>query len=649
MKHRNAWLPVAIFTLLAFAGAVSAADDSIALSPREAGQNVVEHGIVAPTGQGSDPMAFVDGAGKRFIAAKVAAGGEKIYLFIDAETGATDQLGPDAAVEAGGTPLAGKEYVMYDGEEGNLLGIDLAERKIYRLGKYPSDGLALGRVDARDGKVYFGIYPSATLLSYDPATHTYTNHGKMLEESWPLYLRPMAVDDAGWVYGGIGMEKMQFVGFNPATGEKKTFIPEANRKRGYTPNLHRGADGKVYARADRYSFGNVLEVYDDGWGWHALSGGEATPVDEPAAPAQEPSDLIYPDGSRVARVSIHDREAAVQDAGSATPRELQFTFNSPGVNIYSMIAGPDGKIYGSTGNPLRVWCFDPATGEMWDKGLSSAGHMNQWVKLGNKLYGAIYSTGALYEFDPAKPFDVKTNPERVHYKVEAFNLYGRPRAVLAHPDGRHILVGGQAARTLRGSGMLIYDTQTGEGDILDRAQLIPDQGLYSMVALPDGQLLVGTSTSAPTGAGDEGAPKSALIYRFDVKTREITGRWNFKTDTQTVQDMLVAPDGLVYGLVEPNRLFVIDPARDAIVHEDAIEGYGTVTGYQAPRCMALGPDGNIYAIFTDAVLQIEPGTRKHEAIARPEDRISAGIVIHDGRVYYACGTRLFSSALNPAQ
>src|SRR5690606_9764561 len=138
-------------------------------------------------------------------------------------------------------------------------------------------------------------------------------------------------------------------------------------------------------------------------------------------------------------------------------------------NIYNIITSNDGVVWGSTGNPMRVWQLEPKTGEMADYGMFPTGHVNQFVRQGNKLYGAIYSAGAVYEFDPTKPIDIEAgNPREVHRDLAAFNLYGRPKAVLAHPDGRHLLVGGQAARMHYGSGLLIFDTQTTDGTIIDR-------------------------------------------------------------------------------------------------------------------------------------------------------------------------------------
>ena len=95
---------------------------------------------------------------------------------------------------------------------------------------------------------------------------SYTHLGKVYQDDFPLYYRPLAIDDAGWIYGGIAIKAAQVVGFNIATGESRTFIPEEQRQEG-AGSVSRGADGKVYATAP-------------GWGNHVLYDGVATPVEK---------------------------------------------------------------------------------------------------------------------------------------------------------------------------------------------------------------------------------------------------------------------------------------------------------------------------------------------------------------------------------
>lgn len=602
----------------------------------------MDHGIVAPVGMSTwtpSTIATVDAQGRRGIFTKLWTGNKASYLFIDAETGKTEQVYPEGAGWGAYGVLMTPENVIYDTMGNHLVAIDVPTRKARRVGSFDGGFSLGGYVRAGDGTVYAGLYPKATLVSWNPTTETFINHGALNDETWPQYLRPLVMDSSGWLYGSIGLQEGQVVGFHPPTGAKVALIPKDKRRRGQ-PELFRGEDGQVYANAE-------------GWGWHRLSEGTAMPTEHAPPPEARPDMRTFPDGSRITGISIPDRKLSITDAGAKEPRELRFDYASTGVTIYTIVAGPDGKIHGSTGVPLRVWSFDPATGEMWNSGIGGyTGHINQFVRQGDKLYGAVYSGGQLLEYDPREPFDdvdmkLSKNPRQVHRDPAAVDLYGRPNAVLAHSDGRHILVGGKAARVVRGSGMLIYDTATGREIILDRKELLPDHGINAMTSLPDGDVLVGTSIHPPTG-GSAGTDTTAMLYRFNMATRTITERWPLQPESPAVYDMVVAADGLVYGLAEPSRFFVFNPASGEFVHQEELTDYGDAAGYMAPRCMIVAPDGNIYAVFHQAVVRIEPGTFRHRAIFNTAENITAGIAIQEGRLYFACGPRLFSCALNPS-
>jgi streptogramin lyase len=612
---------------------------------REAGaepaDGFTDHGIAAPVGMSAwgGTVATIDASGKRLVFVKLWAGGDSSYLFIDAETGETEQMRPADGLSGLGAYVVflSPDNKIYDTMNDWLLEVDVAARTVRRVAAIPG-GMALSFTMDAYGTVYAGIYPSATLVSYALDSGTFTDHGPVHEEDWPQYLRPLAVDDAGWVYGGIAIKAAQVVGFNPATGERRTYIPEDERQEG-AGSVFRGLDGKVYASAP-------------GWGPYALHGGTATRVDEAAARAPHPtrSPEQFPDGAQLATMDVYNRVMLVVEPGGDTTREVPFDYDSPGVNIYTMTAAPDGTLWGSTGLPLRLWRFDPATDGIENWGLGNhRGHANQMIRQGGKLYGAVYSSGSLIELDPSRPIDdapirESSNPIHLHGYEYGFegnpDMFGRPYALLAHPDGRHIVMGGNPARARVGGGMLIYDLETGDETVLLPEELVPGQGVNALAALPNGDLIVGSTTAAATG-GQTGAT-DAVLYRIGWECRDVVERWTITPPAGAVHDLVVGGNGLVYALAAGNRFLVFDPDVGKVLHDEEVTAYGNLTGSQAPRSMAIAPDGNLYVLFRDAIARINPETFAHQEVGRPGVPISAGIAIVEDRLYFASGPRLLS-------
>ena len=601
------------------------------------------HGIVAPVGMGgwSGAMPALDAEGRRLIVIKLWAGigrQKTYYLLVDAESGETTQFDPDGKGAGAFHNFLSPDNRLYDTLDDELIEFDVATRRLERLGPVPPQ-ITMSFTMDDNGILYMGMYPNGELLSFNIETRELVNFGPLAEESWNQYPQ-LAADEKGWIYAAIQHQRGNIVGFNPETREKRQLYPE--EKRGYADGREawRATDGSVYSRLA------------SGEPWYRLYDGRAEEISgQPQIDRKGHTTTVghfgvWSDGSRFSSVSVPNKTAMVLDADAVEPREISFDYSNAGLTIFSMVGGPDGKVYGATGIPLRVFRFDPETGELDNHGLGgNGGHVNQWVRQGENLYGAVYSSGSLIEYDPSKPLEdapigAGDNPKLLYGPPEVRKIYGRPFVVLAHPDGEHVLVGGNPARGLVGGGMVIYHIPSGVATVLGREDLIDDQGVAAIAALPNGDLIVGTTIRPATGG--TGTAEEAVVYRLDWSTRKIVDRWTPVSDLESITDLIVGPDGLVYGLASPNHFFVLDPDTGELMHHEEITEYGNTTGMQAPRTMVLGPDGGIYAIFRDAIARIEPGTFTHQEIGRPGEEITAGILIQDGRLYFACDAHLWS-------
>src|SRR5690625_2627958 len=327
-----------------------------------------DHGIAAPVGRepfGNNTFAAVDGEGRRIVFMKLWTGNDASYLIIDAETGETQQIDPKIPGRGGWPVFSGPNNKIYDTLGKNFVEIDLNSRSFRKIGKF-SGSMSLGYAIDSDEVIYAGIYPTGELISYDTRKDEYQDLGKISHENWPQYLRPLVAGKDGWIYVGLGQKVANLIAYHPGKRESKGLIPEKERKVG-RGEVITGTDGKIYGNAP-------------GWGWHILENGEAKPVEKPAKKTTAPSTREFPDGSKLLSINAPNKTMIIRDAGKSADREVSFSYKSSGVRIYGVTGGPDGKIYGATGIPLRVWQLDPKTGKIENWGLGDhVGHVNQFV------------------------------------------------------------------------------------------------------------------------------------------------------------------------------------------------------------------------------------------------------------------------------
>jgi len=592
-----------------------------------------DHGIAAPTAITRGATAAVNAEGRRMVLIWLSSSDSISQLVIDAQTGETTQVPVPGPAGAPFAVLHSSRNLWYGHLSGHFYEFDPNSLSFTFSGQTPQNW-AGALTEAPDGVIWGILNPDGHLISFNPGTRTLTDHGIINEESWVQIPRTIAADDAGWVYAGTGTAKGQVVGYNIATGEIRKYVPEADRGYG-NGQLFRGIDGNVYASCP-----------GAGWGWHRLSGGEATPVEErPArapirAGAQASVFREFGDGSSIATLDVPNRLLVIREA-DGTEREIRFNYESTGANITSLGAGPFGKIYGSTSHTMRFFSYEPATRELIDHGGVPAigdGNFCAITYLGEYVYGTQYSGGGLWQVDPKKPWQPTAegdaqNPRRLAKWPRDIM---RPRTILAHPDGKHLLMAGYATDGLIGGGIGIYNIETGEESLLTAEEhLLRGQGCITLKSLPSGDLIGGTDV---VSAWAEQIATEAELFIIDWETREITFRTIPVLGEVRIISIEIGPDGLVYGLSGNSTFFVFDPQTRTVVHTESFLEYGGV-----PRhALHVGPDGNMYAMMHRAVVRIMPGGTEHQKLADSPVTISAGGALYDGTLYFASGTHVWS-------
>ena len=605
---------------------------------KDLGNGLRDHGVAAPVARSRGAAATVDGEGRNVILVYLSDHRACMSLaVIDARTGKTKQV--DVPPHNHDSPFAvilSSKNSFFSHFGTTFMEFDPAKRAFTFSGK-TDDRVAMSMTEDADGVIWAGTYPKSHILGYDPASRTLTDYGSVNQETWPQYPRSIAVDAEGWVYVGIGSTYSHIVALNPTTKEIVPLAGEDERIKG-GGYVMAGKDGKVYGRPNQKAK------------WCELRGGRRLPTTvakrPPAAPiragSQEYVGTGFPDGSRIVELDIPERFAVIRDAGGEQTRRIAFDYATEGSHIISVAAGPDGGIYGSTGHPLRVYRYDPAADKMTNHGLLDYnGHWNAVTTMGDKLYGGQYGHGILWEYDPAQEWAAESkespNPKKLVQSSPAIN---RPHELLAHPDGKHLVLAGTPGYGRTGGGLHIYSVETGKAELLTHEQLLLNLSTTCLEALsPD--LLVGGTATWP-GTGGETLAKQAELYLFDFPKRQVTWHEAVLPGVPAIRDLKQGADGLVYGLADGPVLFVFDPEARKLVHRQKVTQYGGLAGGQAPRTLLLGPDKSIYAYFQKAVVRIESEPFRHEAVVKPAVDIQIGIALVGGRFYFARGSHVYS-------
>jgi hypothetical protein len=167
----------------------------------------------------------------------------------------------------------------------------------------------------------------------------------------------------------------------------------------------------------------------------------------------------------------------------------------------------------------------------------------------------------------------------------------------------------------------------------------------SLVPLPDGKLLGGTTTSP--GTGGEKKAKEALLYIMDMASKKVEWQFAAFPGAQEYSEMRLMPGGLVYGIADKKTFFVFDPKSKQITHtKDIAAEYGPTTAEQSPRIFVNGPAGELYILFGQgAIVQVIPNNYEMKLIATAPGPIKAGGDYADGRIFFVSGSHLMSYKL----
>jgi len=212
-----------------------------------------------------------------------------------------------------------------------------------------------------------------------------------------------------------------------------------------------------------------------------------------------------------------------------------------------------------------------------------------------------------------------------------------PHGAFGHPDGEHIIISGLPGYGRVGGGMDIYDLKTGETLKFTHENLIEYHSTMVMQALPNGDIIAGTTVSGTHGGS--AVEKDAVIWVLDWQTKQVKWRTVPIPGMRAIGSMVTGPDGKLYcaGSVENDSvLFVFDPETKQVVHQQSMADYGGAS-------LEMGPDGYIYGVGGQAIVKITPVTYEIQKLADAGNKGGrSAITISGGRIYFMRGTHLWS-------
>jgi len=601
-----------------------------------------DHGVGAAVAESRGVITAQDAKGRAIVLALSMDYSPRGWILVtDVDSGETEQYYYPEGVPNSPpfASLLNKNGRFYTFAGPTLLEFDLTARTwLFHGVPAPSEACYTGSAmaDGPDGRIYAGSYPHCHLASFDPQTKEMRDYGPLDPEEH--YVNTLIADAAGWVYAGIGTARQNIVACNPKTGERVQIAKEEDRVLG-SGTVYLGQDGKVYGRV--------------GERWYRMVEGKAMEILEEEAGRVQPTGAIgwgnkegvFPDGRRLRGYNLPERWMEIEDVETGKIKRIAFDYFSEGAGITSLIAGPDGRIYASTCHPMHFVAYEPEQDRLEDWGpvpRIGGGNLCAMAVQGPYVFAAAYCGGFFYQYDTRRPWNNETgeapNPRLIAQFEDDIT---RPRACLAHPDGRHVIMAGFAGYGLCGGGLGLYDLETEQATLLPHEQVVPYHSTLTLKALPDGDLMGGTSVLTP-GGGHPRA-KEGVLYLMDWETKQVVFQTVPVPGAAEILSIETGPDGRVYGLTSDSAFFVFDLKEKEIIHREDLSAYGDVPRH---RSLVCGPDDRLYASFANAIVSIEPDTFTHEKLATPPAQISAGIALHKGRLYFASTSHVWSYGLS---
>lgn len=605
----------------------------------------IDHGPASPYSTTRGTVAAVDGNGRKVMLSWLfdVRGGYAL-LMVDAATGKSEVF-PMPFNPGGDCPFAsifsskGRFYTLFNG---NFAEFD-PKKRAFTFHHKTAPQMAMGMTEDDKGRIWAVTYPNSGIVCYDPATATFTDYGYVHKENWAQYQRYLAVDDQGWVYFALGNTNSQLIAFNPVSKKVNQLLQPAERKRG-TAYLYRNRNGKVYGQALADKDGTWYEMYN---GTVKSIGTGHQPDEQPMiAGSQALRHMSFPDGAKITQLDLIEKVMTTEDTRSGKKNTVHFDYPSEGSWVMGVGTSPDQRsLIGGGSFPMRQFNYTVAE-DKWST-RAALGQYNALTTSGQNVFFGSYPSGDLVMWDTKKPFKSQSanpmdNNPRVLLKCSP--VIHRPHRVLVRPDGKTVVLGGTPQYGYTGGGLLFYDITTNKHVLLTDADVEKDQSTMSLANIAGSKVLGGTTVTP--GTGGEQKASLALLYIIDPVSKKVEWKEPVIPGVRSYTDLTTRKDGKVYGIADRRIFFLFDPATKKIVYQkDMFKDYGYAVGEQSPRVFINGRRDDLYILFEHAITKVDHQSGEIRLVSKTPQAIRAGGSFLKDRLYFICGSHLFSYGL----
>lgn len=468
---------------------------------------------------------------------------------------------------------------------------------------------------APDGKIWGGTHPSAKLFCYDPKTGVSEDFGRMDPDQFYCY--PTAGED-GLIYCAIQFEKMDIVVFDPLKKVKKSLIAPDGRRPGRV-NLFRGKDAKIYAH---FVSSNQWFRVEDGERLVEVSRSDISLIPK-----------VLPDGRDF--YFVGNNLLKIRDPVTKEEKAIPLRYEAAGSFIFVVGAGPEGRIYGSSMLPLRLFAYNPQTQSLDNLGKlpNVNGEIYSMGFLDEKLYLCSYPEARLSVYDPKRPLRFGEG-EDVNPK-DLGPIGGeqyRPRAMIAGPHGR-VYIGSYPDYGHLGGAISVYDPRKNEKRVY--RHIVQNQSIASLAYI-DKLDLIAAGSSVRGGTGTHAVEKEARLVLWDPGEEKKIFEVIPVPGARTIFSLATTVDGIIYGITNNEKVFVFDPEKREVRKIFDL-------GFKEPReiSLLLGPDLRLYGLAKEAIFFIDPRHEEVTLIGKPPVPIHSGMAILGRKIYFGSGANLW--------